>query len=205
MDVNEYGPLVWKTLHCSAKLNGHCDRFNRFIVYLQKYFPCSLCRLHICENLKLLPLNTSVPCFEWSVKFHNIVNQQLNKPTYEYAKASNDVDTWVRSNPNVRVTLFFSTLFALLKYCENENDMTCTCFLQLSLDLYTMLGLSKTYAHFDTNDIKVAFLGCKRPPVLLLTLMNLLRKYDKNVNEHAILSRYYTQSGWDRLKMLKAA
>ena len=83
------------------------DKINiyiEFIKTLMYVIPCEECRKHLRENLKNQPLvinknkehfphnsqsveSDNLSIFKWSCNLHNLVNQQLNKPVYNYCKS----------------------------------------------------------------------------------------------------------------------
>lgn len=103
---NDWGPTIWMMIHFfSANLKK--DKINiyiEFIKTLMYVIPCEECRKHLRENLKNQPLvinknkdsfqhngqsveSDNLSIFKWSCNLHNLVNQQLNKPVYNYCKS----------------------------------------------------------------------------------------------------------------------
>lgn len=189
MNIEEYGPYIWRAIHCAAS-RGYCSRFARFIHYLQRFFPCSVCRSHFVDNLRHLPVN-STACFAWSVDFHNLVNAQLRKPHYTFAQAHDDL-RFCAADSQSTTELYFTTLFILLKYCEGEGgakDLSCTSFMQVALDLLDLLHVQT----IDANDIKTAFLSQSSKQSPFFTLLQLQTKSKCGVPPSvlSLIKRYY--------------
>lgn len=87
VDPKVFGPGTWIVTHVLAMT---CDKSKDqkektfFKVYVERMIhalPCRTCRRHACAYLRINPLiDYNGNLFEWTVKFHNSVNQRLGKP-----------------------------------------------------------------------------------------------------------------------------
>jgi hypothetical protein len=93
-----WGPHVWAAIHLICL--GAPDKFNSsdsaayriFFENLPNILPCEVCKNHLIDNLKAVPLDTALASgrdalFAWSVKLHNQVNAMLGKPIVNYEDA----------------------------------------------------------------------------------------------------------------------
>lgn len=89
---DNWGPIVWKGFHfimlAAKEENGFCSidvslALKAFITCLAILLPCPLCRKHAWEYYTSHSiddwLDTSLHAFEWSVLFHNNVNEITNQ------------------------------------------------------------------------------------------------------------------------------
>lgn len=92
-----WGPIYWKFLHTLAlahKPEASLELMGFFRI-LHKLLPCPKCASHCSEymstnNKSLVKAARSGPSiFEFSVDFHNAVNDRLNKPEVPLARAAN--------------------------------------------------------------------------------------------------------------------
>ena len=79
----------WNLIHTiipKGDINKYqINAFYAFIICLQYILPCQECREHLQYKLKTTCTidgcgNTSDEIFQWTVKLHNRVNRDLNKP-----------------------------------------------------------------------------------------------------------------------------
>lgn len=91
MEKSFWGPSAWCMIHTTAtvysKENKHS--FINFISSLPFLLPCDVCRTHLQENLKMMPLTdkylaSSDSLFLWSYLLHDTVNKQLGKQSPMY-------------------------------------------------------------------------------------------------------------------------
>lgn len=90
MDPKVWGPHAWTFLHLSAL---HADRsqgrsewkdlMSAFVANL----PCEECKKHAKAYWASYEYTDTTSAFEWTVIFHNRVNERLGKPTVELSKA----------------------------------------------------------------------------------------------------------------------
>lgn len=89
---DNWGPMIWKGFHlimlAAKEENGFCSidvslSLKAFITCLAILLPCPFCRKHAWEYYSSHSiddwLDTSLHAFEWSVLFHNNVNQITNQ------------------------------------------------------------------------------------------------------------------------------
>jgi hypothetical protein len=85
----EWGPYAWKLLHgigaragrSSEKLRKDEDREAIWLIKnLESIIPCAECRKHIAAYKKESTPKRSEEIGEWIWKFHEAVNERLNKP-----------------------------------------------------------------------------------------------------------------------------
>lgn len=105
MNSKVWGKHVWKAIHYIS--NGYPDDpskeqkrdYKKFFILLKTILPCSTCREHYIENLKIHPLtnkdlinkNTLV---KWTIELHNIINDQLGNSIMYYDDALNDIKSY---------------------------------------------------------------------------------------------------------------
>lgn len=92
-----WGPYVWASIHliCLGAPEtldaAQQQAYRNFFQQLPYVIPCSTCAQHLQENLAKVSIENSLAgrddLFAWSVRLHNLVNQQLKKPTLELADA----------------------------------------------------------------------------------------------------------------------
>lgn len=85
-----FGPYIWAAIHliclgAPKVLDTNLQqKYKAFFELLPTVLPCRNCGKHLAENLQKLPIDNSLSnsndLFIWSVKLHNLVNSQLNKP-----------------------------------------------------------------------------------------------------------------------------
>lgn len=98
LSKEDWGNALWFVIHCAAYYAPNilskefALTFKAFIACLQFILPCPKCRKHMQENLGNIDIDmylyTNESIFEWTWKFHNIVNKQTGKsePTLEEAR-----------------------------------------------------------------------------------------------------------------------
>ena len=97
VEKDSFGPPLWQSIHFIAlgypKEPSENDKNNYATFYnnLPNVIPCYECSQHLRENLKKSPirdyLESRENLFEWTIKLHNVVNEMLNKPTWELQDA----------------------------------------------------------------------------------------------------------------------
>jgi hypothetical protein len=98
MDPTVWGACTWKTLHILAigypKNPTYEDvhAYKNFYENFWRVIPCYKCSLNYRRHLKELPLDdflaTKEKLFEWTVKLHNLVNRELQKPEMSLQEAT---------------------------------------------------------------------------------------------------------------------
>lgn len=98
-DPKIFGPVMWYNIHkLSLKLTEDC--YIAYIKELIPIIPCSTCKQHAIEYLKLNPLKEfigvkdpttgdNIGMFKWSWIFHNSVNERLGKNIMNFDTAFN--------------------------------------------------------------------------------------------------------------------
>ena len=116
LDPKIWGSHVWATIHVLA-LN-ESKNFAAFLDSLEHLLPCKKCRMHFQEYKSKNPLLGNA--FEWTVRFHNAVNQKLGKSemSVEAARAM-----WIsescsytcedRQEPKTK-TILYGIIFSIL-------------------------------------------------------------------------------------------
>ena len=95
---NHWGKHLWAFLHtmsiCDLNVNEANLRTQKPLItnikWLANSIPCDTCKSHFVQNLHsldALDLNESNVLFNWTVDFHNNVNEKLNKPIITYKEA----------------------------------------------------------------------------------------------------------------------
>lgn len=102
MQVNKWGPKTWYTLH-TMTFNYNEDpteedkrNYKNFFTLLGEMLPCVYCRQSYKIYLKYLPIDEYLDsrmgiCY-WLFTLHNIVNDKLNKPLYDFKTACIDYE-----------------------------------------------------------------------------------------------------------------
>ncbi len=86
-----WGPHVWAAIHLiclgapESFTSGDAASYRVFFENLPNVLPCDVCKNHLIENLRQVPIDTALSSgrdalFAWSVKLHNAVNVMLGKP-----------------------------------------------------------------------------------------------------------------------------
>lgn len=103
------GPPVWYIIHSTAFASRDRESTERFICTMKNIcnnFPCKHCKGHCQDYINKHPIEKEpessydgkkTTMFMWSWKFHNAVNQRLNKPIINFETAYKLYDT---SNPD---------------------------------------------------------------------------------------------------------
>ena len=86
-----WGPYLWRSIHMIAlgypdnPTEEDANNYHDFFTNLWKIIPCLKCALNYKRHLEELPIDHNLvskkALFEWTVSLHNIVNQELGKPT----------------------------------------------------------------------------------------------------------------------------
>jgi len=100
---NHWGPYVWGAIHLiclgapSALTPSQQHVYQAFFELLPGVFPCASCAKHLAENLQKVPiadsLDSNSSLFAWSVRLHNVVNEQLGKPVVTLEQARRHWDS----------------------------------------------------------------------------------------------------------------
>jgi hypothetical protein len=92
------GPSLWDFLHWMGKVadeEKNPSVYRDAISVLERGHPCaSMCRKHLVDNMKLLPISGYTSMFLHSFDLHNLVNKQLGKRNFslQQAKKMYDID-----------------------------------------------------------------------------------------------------------------
>ena len=128
MKPDIWGPFMWYIIHFIAlDYNSNPSdedkkQYKQFFENLHFVLPCYTCGLKYIEHLQILPLTDTVlqnnkELFNWTVKLHNIVNEQLHKKKWTIDKArkfyTNENNFTHNSYFNYKY-LFFITLFLFI-------------------------------------------------------------------------------------------
>tara|TARA_B110000902_G_C13977234_1_gene463499 strand:- start:88 stop:504 length:417 start_codon:yes stop_codon:yes gene_type:complete len=107
INPNIWGPSGWKFLHYVSL--GYPDNpnerdkqnYKNFFYSLSNVIPCQKCSNNLKQNLNDYPIDNSLSNREslskWVIDIHNSVNQELNKPTFDYETA---LDLYPLTNTN---------------------------------------------------------------------------------------------------------
>jgi FAD-linked sulfhydryl oxidase len=102
---NNWGPCIWHILHTIAKnypnkpSNSDKHKANQLVNLIAFIIPCFKCQKHYMSNItKYKPnLDSNESFFKWTVKIHNIVNKDTNKPIIVLNKAYKLTDSALNS------------------------------------------------------------------------------------------------------------
>tara|TARA_B100000427_G_scaffold281448_1_gene252640 strand:+ start:81 stop:470 length:390 start_codon:yes stop_codon:yes gene_type:complete len=75
-----WGPPTWQALHCICAGPASQEAKLAFIHALGPALPCAECGEHTLEYIGEYPPEKATDLFQWSVDFHNAVNEKLGKP-----------------------------------------------------------------------------------------------------------------------------
>lgn len=105
-NFNDWGTPYWQFMHAITFLYPDVptaddrQRIINIFSSLPFVLPCSLCGLHLAQNITAMPLTETVLSSKttlstWLVNLHNVVNRKLKKPevTYEDARYFYTVDS----------------------------------------------------------------------------------------------------------------
>lgn len=93
IDPTVFGPGTWEVTHVLALISEQSGQkrdyqfYSLFIYRMIHALPCAKCRRHAVRYLDRNPVPSTSGIFEWSVNFHNTVNQRLNKRLMPVAEA----------------------------------------------------------------------------------------------------------------------
>lgn len=88
--IKKDGPGLWFLIHKLSYELGEInkDKVCADIRVILAYLPCGECREHASKYIQDNPPEKHSNLFEWSVDFHNKVNERLSKKVYTYKEAS---------------------------------------------------------------------------------------------------------------------
>lgn len=93
------GPPLWYIIHSTSFSAREMESIQSFILTMKNIcnnFPCKHCKGHCQDYIKKHPIEKEIDTvingkrlgmFLWSWKFHNAVNQRLNKPIVNFETA----------------------------------------------------------------------------------------------------------------------
>jgi hypothetical protein len=124
-----WGPYVWASIHLiclgapSTLDAAQQQAYRSFFYQLPYVIPCATCAQHLRKNLTTVPIDGALTgrddLFAWSVNLHNLVNQQLQKPTMPLEDAKQH---WTSIAPLKRAT----------EAASQRSPSTTTCALAIS-------------------------------------------------------------------------
>ena len=99
MKTKEWGHYGWSFIHYTAlgyptyPTNEDKRNYKLFYYNLQNTLPCAKCARNYKKNISEHPIDpfliSSDELFKWTVDIHNMVNNELNKPSFTYEEARN--------------------------------------------------------------------------------------------------------------------
>ena len=94
---NQWGKYFWNCFHLAALGYSETptmeerDQYREFYVNFGKVLPCGKCRANYARHLAEVPIELFLfgrsQLFDWTVRVHNIVNRELNKPEMAFDMA----------------------------------------------------------------------------------------------------------------------
>ena len=95
-----WGPYIWATIHYVTlgyppmPTEEQKQKYKQFFESFQYVLPCSICRNHLTDNLKTVPLTDEIlsdreKLINWGIDLHNEVNKMNGKRTYSHEEARN--------------------------------------------------------------------------------------------------------------------
>lgn len=103
-DPEYIGPGTWSTIHrlaLTVKSDKDLKQFEETVKSICYSFPCKICREHCTNYIKRHPIvkeknktkgksnKLGITTFLWTWRYHNDVNERLNKPTMNLETAIN--------------------------------------------------------------------------------------------------------------------
>ncbi len=93
-----WGPYIWAAIHYvtlgypTIPTEEQKQQYKQFFESFQYVLPCSICRDHLKQNLKMVPLTDEIlndreKVINWGIDLHNEVNKMNGKKTYSYDEA----------------------------------------------------------------------------------------------------------------------
>lgn len=141
---NIWGSNYWFMFHVSALSYPDHPTENDIMSFYQLYsnfwrfIPCKMCSDNYRKHIKIIPIEEKIysrdELFKWTVDFHNIVNDSLNKPTmslsyaYEYYKQENLVKQ-VNNKPNCSFYTFEMNLLFFINIIVILSVVACIIYL----------------------------------------------------------------------------
>src|SRR6185437_15307312 len=103
-DTSSWGPGFWLAIHVAAHtFEKNRKEFITFMNGVAEHIPCIKCRQHCKEYLKLDPLDkllrdpSPTACLMWTWRFHDAVNQQIEK---KYRPQFKEIATYLETLRN---------------------------------------------------------------------------------------------------------
>lgn len=127
-----WGPYIWATIHYTTygyppyPNEEHKQKYKQFFELFQYVLPCSICREHLKDNLKEVPLTDEIlsdkeKLINWSIDLHNAVNKMNGKKTYTYEEARKII-----VNNDFGINKYFEMNQELEKKLRDQNNKTNT-------------------------------------------------------------------------------
>lgn len=86
MEPSQWGPSGWTMLHAASLEADRLEEpFESFVESYVSHLPCETCRVHAKDYVRNNPVQK--PYFQWTVSFHNAVNERLGKPIVDLKDA----------------------------------------------------------------------------------------------------------------------
>lgn len=130
MGASEWGPLLWKWIHCiSITYDSVSENHKEVILFLlnniHSLIPCDSCQQEFIEYIHMVPINIVQPnsneLFKWTYELHNHINRKLFKNTIEYMDAYHKYTFLYINNSNYIEIAVIKTIFELFVTLINYN------------------------------------------------------------------------------------
>ena len=84
-----WGNEMWNAIHCIALVNqgNNAKKIIPFLKEMIELLPCEKCKEH--SNNYIQTTSTNIEIFEYTIKFHNYINDILGKPLLNLNDAKN--------------------------------------------------------------------------------------------------------------------
>jgi len=146
MKKAEWGPIIWKVLHCISikikdeEFNNQREEIIKMITSICSNLPCPQCTSHaigIIKRYKLKNVKSKQELIKFIHSMHNMVNNRLKRPLFPFENVEEQYN-----NYNIKMVLSeYYRMNISLKYSE-----------KLMLHSYhRKIFLNKFYEYFNNN------------------------------------------------------
>tara|TARA_Y100000389_G_scaffold201238_1_gene243431 strand:+ start:1027 stop:1485 length:459 start_codon:yes stop_codon:yes gene_type:complete len=93
MKKKQWGPVIWKVLHCltmkikNEEFNNHREELIKIITNICSNLPCPQCTSHasgIIKKYKMKDIKSKEALIKFIHSMHNMVNQRLKRPQFPF-------------------------------------------------------------------------------------------------------------------------
>lgn len=128
-----WGPHGWKFLHyiTLGYPNKPKDKdimlYRNFFEHFKEVIPCSICRNHFKEHMKLYPLTddimaSKIAFIEWGINMHNKVNEKNNKKIYSFDEGFQEINKYNKDCNGKTIHKYKTIITDNITAIVNNND-----------------------------------------------------------------------------------